>query len=211
MKTLPHKWTDSYRKLPQSVKCACLWPHLTLAGHISLQPPTLSPIPQIPRSPYKFPNSPMRVPGSNNVYISPMKSTRMSPGIMTPRSRWVSGHIVAFTSEFEWKKGEQKQLMWFRMILLFITHWFFSLLLPPPAECWCPLVNLSGYVLVCASHLKIFTIFFPPAKAFFSDLLCLVLHFTCSFPIGFRRSTRWSTAATAPLRDLWIWAPLQNL
>uniref|UniRef100_A0A672JTB8 Retinoblastoma-associated protein n=1 Tax=Salarias fasciatus TaxID=181472 RepID=A0A672JTB8_SALFA len=55
--------------------------------YASTRPPTLSPIPQIPRSPYKFPNSPLRVPGSNNVYISPMKSPRMSPGIMTPRSR----------------------------------------------------------------------------------------------------------------------------
>ncbi|KAM6911728.1 retinoblastoma-associated protein isoform 2-T2 [Lycodopsis pacificus] len=42
---------------------------------------------RIPQSPYKFPNSPLRVPGSNNVYISPLKSSRMSPGIMTPRSR----------------------------------------------------------------------------------------------------------------------------
>ncbi|CAK6953667.1 retinoblastoma-associated protein [Scomber scombrus] len=55
--------------------------------YASTRPPTLSPIPQIPRSPYKFPNSPLRVPGSNNVYISPLKSARMSPGIMTPRSR----------------------------------------------------------------------------------------------------------------------------
>lgn len=55
--------------------------------YASTRPPTLSPIPQIPCSPYKFPNSPLRVPGSNNVYISPMKSPRMSPGIMTPRSR----------------------------------------------------------------------------------------------------------------------------
>ncbi|XP_076607375.1 retinoblastoma-associated protein isoform X2 [Chaetodon auriga] len=55
--------------------------------YASTRPPTLSPIPQIPRSPYKFPNSPLRVPGSNNVYISPLKSPRMSPGIMTPRSR----------------------------------------------------------------------------------------------------------------------------
>uniref|UniRef100_A0A8C3B1N5 Retinoblastoma 1 n=1 Tax=Cyclopterus lumpus TaxID=8103 RepID=A0A8C3B1N5_CYCLU len=39
--------------------------------YASTRPPTLSPIPQIPRSPYKFPNSPLRVPGSNNVYISP--------------------------------------------------------------------------------------------------------------------------------------------
>ncbi|KAM4545422.1 retinoblastoma-associated protein [Odontesthes bonariensis] len=55
--------------------------------YASPRPPTLSPIPQIPCSPYKFPNSPLRVPGSNNVYISPLKSSRMSPGIMTPRSR----------------------------------------------------------------------------------------------------------------------------
>ncbi|KAM3600922.1 uncharacterized protein V6R79_004617 [Siganus canaliculatus] len=55
--------------------------------YASTRPPPLSPIPQIPRSPYKFPNSPLRVPGSNNVYISPMKSPRMSPGIMTPRTR----------------------------------------------------------------------------------------------------------------------------
>ncbi|XP_031428231.1 retinoblastoma-associated protein isoform X2 [Clupea harengus] len=43
--------------------------------------PTLSPVPHIPRSPYKYPNSPMRV---GNVYVSPMKSCA-SP--MTPRSR----------------------------------------------------------------------------------------------------------------------------
>ncbi|XP_020323613.1 retinoblastoma-associated protein [Oncorhynchus kisutch] len=55
--------------------------------YASPRPPTLSPIPHIPRSPYKFPNSPLRVPGSNNVYISPMKNpTRMSP-VMTPRTR----------------------------------------------------------------------------------------------------------------------------
>ncbi|XP_010891738.2 retinoblastoma-associated protein [Esox lucius] len=56
--------------------------------YASNRPPTLSPIPQIPCSPYKFQNSPLRVPGSNNVYISPMKSPqRMSPGVMTPRTR----------------------------------------------------------------------------------------------------------------------------
>uniref|UniRef100_A0A8C4ZQP1 Retinoblastoma 1 n=1 Tax=Gadus morhua TaxID=8049 RepID=A0A8C4ZQP1_GADMO len=55
--------------------------------YASARPPTLSPIPQIPRSPYKYPSSPLRVPGSNNVYISPLKNPRMSPSIMTPRSR----------------------------------------------------------------------------------------------------------------------------
>ncbi|KAL0994307.1 hypothetical protein UPYG_G00120480 [Umbra pygmaea] len=56
--------------------------------YASARPPTLSPIPHIPCSPYKFPNSPLRVPGSNNVYISPMKSPpRISTGVMTPRTR----------------------------------------------------------------------------------------------------------------------------
>uniref|UniRef100_A0A8C9RAH6 Retinoblastoma 1 n=1 Tax=Scleropages formosus TaxID=113540 RepID=A0A8C9RAH6_SCLFO len=53
-------------------------------------PPTLSPIPQIPCSPYKYPSSPLQVPGSNNVYISPLKNSRLSPGVMTPRSRLTS-------------------------------------------------------------------------------------------------------------------------
>ncbi|TKS83467.1 Retinoblastoma-associated protein p104 pRb [Collichthys lucidus] len=56
--------------------------------YASTRPPPLSPIPQIPRSPYKLPSSPLRVPGSNNVYISPLKSPRMSPSIMTPRTRY---------------------------------------------------------------------------------------------------------------------------
>uniref|UniRef100_A0AAR2J2Z9 Retinoblastoma 1 n=1 Tax=Pygocentrus nattereri TaxID=42514 RepID=A0AAR2J2Z9_PYGNA len=54
----------------------------------SPRPPPLSPIPHIPRSPYKYPSSPLRVPGGN-VYISPLKSSRMTPSAMTPRSRSV--------------------------------------------------------------------------------------------------------------------------
>uniref|UniRef100_A0A8C6T5R3 Retinoblastoma-associated protein n=1 Tax=Neogobius melanostomus TaxID=47308 RepID=A0A8C6T5R3_9GOBI len=71
--------------------------------YASPRPPTLSPIPQIPRSPYKFPNSPLRVPGSNNVYISPMKNPRMSPGIMTPRSRMLVsiGESFGLTNRFQ--------------------------------------------------------------------------------------------------------------
>uniref|UniRef100_A0A4W5P1C2 Retinoblastoma 1 n=1 Tax=Hucho hucho TaxID=62062 RepID=A0A4W5P1C2_9TELE len=39
-------------------------------------------------APMCSPTPPMRVHGSNNVYISPMKSpSRMSPGVMTPRTR----------------------------------------------------------------------------------------------------------------------------
>lgn len=172
MKTLPDKGTDSYHKLSQSVKCACLWPHLTFAGHISLQPPTLSPIPQIPRSPYKFPNSPMRVPGSNNVYISPMKSTRMSPGIMTPRSRWVSSHIVAFTSEFERKKEEKKQLVWLRMMLLFALI-FLPVLSPPLQNAgvhWWIFRGMFSSVLLIWRFSQFF---FPLTDTFF--LTCSVL------------------------------------
>ncbi|XP_062867590.1 retinoblastoma-associated protein isoform X1 [Trichomycterus rosablanca] len=54
--------------------------------YASPRPPPLSPIPHIPRSPYKYPSSPLRVPGGN-VYISPLKSSRLTPGAMTPRSR----------------------------------------------------------------------------------------------------------------------------
>uniref|UniRef100_A0A8C1S2B4 Retinoblastoma-associated protein n=1 Tax=Cyprinus carpio TaxID=7962 RepID=A0A8C1S2B4_CYPCA len=58
----------------------------------SPRPPPLSPIPRIPCSPYK--NSPLRVPGSNNVYVSPLKSSRMSPVVMTPRSRSVFTSLI---------------------------------------------------------------------------------------------------------------------
>uniref|UniRef100_A0A672SBE6 Retinoblastoma-associated protein-like n=1 Tax=Sinocyclocheilus grahami TaxID=75366 RepID=A0A672SBE6_SINGR len=60
----------------------------------SPRPPPLSPIPRIPCSPYK--NSPLRVPGSNNVYVSPLKSSRMSPVVMTPRSRSTNCVYVSF-------------------------------------------------------------------------------------------------------------------
>ncbi|OWK56217.1 Retinoblastoma-associated protein [Lonchura striata] len=61
--------------------------------YASSRPPTLSPIPHIPRSPYQFSNSPRRVPAGNNIYISPLKSPYkfsdgfQSPTKMTPRSR----------------------------------------------------------------------------------------------------------------------------
>nr|XP_057943789.1 retinoblastoma-associated protein [Doryrhamphus excisus] len=75
--------------------------------YASQRPPTLSPIPQIPRSPYKFPSSPLRVPGSNNVYISPMKSPRMSPGIMTPRSRMLVSIGESFGQSNRFQKINQ--------------------------------------------------------------------------------------------------------
>ncbi|XP_062972153.1 retinoblastoma-associated protein isoform X2 [Elgaria multicarinata webbii] len=48
---------------------------------------------RIPQSPYKFSNSPLRVPARNNIYISPLKSpykfseVLLSPTKMTPRTR----------------------------------------------------------------------------------------------------------------------------
>nr|DBA32982.1 TPA: hypothetical protein GDO54_000720 [Pyxicephalus adspersus] len=61
--------------------------------YASTRPPTLSPIPQLPRSPYKVANSPLRVPG--NIYVSPLKSPYkssdglLSPTKMTPRTRFL--------------------------------------------------------------------------------------------------------------------------
>lgn len=96
--------------------------------------------------------------------------------------------------------------------------WCFCLLHIDFSLFYCPhrrmLVSIGESFGVCSRlcfSLEDFHYFFPQQSFFFSDLLCLVLHFTRSFPIGFRRSTRWSTAATVPLRDLWIWAPPQNL
>ncbi|XP_016381687.1 retinoblastoma-associated protein-like [Sinocyclocheilus rhinocerous] len=68
----------------------------------SPRPPPLSPIPRIPCSPYK--NSPLRVPGSNNVYVSPLKSSRMSPVVMTPRSRILISIGESFGSADKFQK-----------------------------------------------------------------------------------------------------------
>uniref|UniRef100_A0AAY4A4J7 Uncharacterized protein n=1 Tax=Denticeps clupeoides TaxID=299321 RepID=A0AAY4A4J7_9TELE len=73
----------------------------------SPRPPPLSPIPHIPCSPYKYPNSPLRVPGSNNVYISPMKGSRSSPGVMTPQSRILVSIGESFRSPDKFHKINQ--------------------------------------------------------------------------------------------------------
>ncbi|XP_066556008.1 retinoblastoma-associated protein isoform X2 [Amia ocellicauda] len=75
--------------------------------YASPRPPTLSPIPHIPCSPYKFPNSPLRVPGSNNVYISPLKSARMSPSVMTPRTRILVSIGESFGTSEKFQKINQ--------------------------------------------------------------------------------------------------------
>ncbi|KAK1168118.1 retinoblastoma-associated protein isoform X1 [Acipenser oxyrinchus oxyrinchus] len=71
--------------------------------YASTRPPTLSPIPHIPCSPYKFPNSPLKVPGSNNIYISPM----MSPTKMTPRTRILVSIGESFGSSEKFHKINQ--------------------------------------------------------------------------------------------------------
>ncbi|KAI4877920.1 hypothetical protein NFI96_017412, partial [Prochilodus magdalenae] len=72
----------------------------------SPRPPPLSPIPHIPRSPYKYPSSPLRVPGGN-VYISPLKSSRMTPAAMTPRSRILVSIGESFGTSDKFQKINQ--------------------------------------------------------------------------------------------------------
>ncbi|XP_045145025.1 retinoblastoma-associated protein isoform X2 [Echinops telfairi] len=80
--------------------------------YASTRPPTLSPIPYIPRSPYKFSNSPLRIPGGN-IYISPLKSPfKLSDGLpattkMTPRSRILVSIGESFGSSEKFQKINQ--------------------------------------------------------------------------------------------------------
>ncbi|KAM6139801.1 retinoblastoma-associated protein isoform 2-T2 [Pterocles gutturalis] len=81
--------------------------------YASNRPPTLSPIPHIPRSPYQFSNSPRRVPAGNNVYISPLKSPYkfsdgfQSPTKMTPRSRILVSIGESFGTSEKFQKINQ--------------------------------------------------------------------------------------------------------
>ncbi|XP_017729212.1 PREDICTED: retinoblastoma-associated protein [Rhinopithecus bieti] len=80
--------------------------------YASTRPPTLSPIPHIPRSPYKFPTSPLRIPGGN-IYISPLKSPyKISEGLptptkMTPRSRILVSIGESFGTSEKFQKINQ--------------------------------------------------------------------------------------------------------
>uniref|UniRef100_A0A8C6RGE2 Retinoblastoma-associated protein n=1 Tax=Nannospalax galili TaxID=1026970 RepID=A0A8C6RGE2_NANGA len=80
--------------------------------YASTRPPTLSPIPHIPRSPYKFSNSPLRIPGGN-IYISPLKSPyKISEGLptptkMTPRSRILVSIGESFGTSEKFQKINQ--------------------------------------------------------------------------------------------------------
>ncbi|XP_018418739.1 PREDICTED: retinoblastoma-associated protein [Nanorana parkeri] len=81
--------------------------------YASTRPPTLSPIPQIPRSPYRFANSPLRIPGGNNIYVSPLKSPYkssdglLSPTNMTPRTRILVSIGSPFSSAEKFQKINQ--------------------------------------------------------------------------------------------------------
>ncbi|XP_063190366.1 retinoblastoma-associated protein isoform X2 [Chroicocephalus ridibundus] len=81
--------------------------------YASNRPPTLSPIPHMPRSPYQFSNSPRRVPAGNNIYISPLKSPYkfsdgfQSPTKMTPRSRILVSIGESFGASEKFQKINQ--------------------------------------------------------------------------------------------------------
>ncbi|KAF6084775.1 RB transcriptional corepressor 1 [Phyllostomus discolor] len=80
--------------------------------YASTRPPTLSPIPHIPRSPYKFSSSPLRIPGGN-IYISPLKNPyKISDGLptptkMTPRSRILVSIGESFGTSEKFQKINQ--------------------------------------------------------------------------------------------------------
>uniref|UniRef100_A0A452UV48 Retinoblastoma-associated protein n=1 Tax=Ursus maritimus TaxID=29073 RepID=A0A452UV48_URSMA len=80
--------------------------------YASTRPPTLSPIPHIPRSPYKFSSSPLRIPGGN-IYISPLKNPyKISEGVptptkMTPRSRILVSIGESFGTSEKFQKINQ--------------------------------------------------------------------------------------------------------
>ncbi|XP_063173867.1 retinoblastoma-associated protein isoform X2 [Candoia aspera] len=78
--------------------------------YASNRPPTLSPIPPILQSPYKFSNSPLRVSAGNNIYISPLKNPSkfseglLSPTKMTPRTRILVSIGESFGSSEKFQK-----------------------------------------------------------------------------------------------------------
>ncbi|XP_066092412.1 retinoblastoma-associated protein isoform X1 [Saccopteryx bilineata] len=80
--------------------------------YASTRPPPLSPIPHIPRSPYKFSSSPLRIP-VGNIYISPLKNPyKLSEGLptptkMTPRSRILVSIGESFGTSEKFQKINQ--------------------------------------------------------------------------------------------------------
>ncbi|XP_049634719.1 retinoblastoma-associated protein isoform X1 [Suncus etruscus] len=80
--------------------------------YASTRPPALSPIPHIPRSPYNFSSSPLRIPGGN-IYISPLKNPyKISEGLptptkMTPRTRILVSIGESFGTSEKFQKINQ--------------------------------------------------------------------------------------------------------
>uniref|UniRef100_A0A4W3H2A0 Retinoblastoma 1 n=1 Tax=Callorhinchus milii TaxID=7868 RepID=A0A4W3H2A0_CALMI len=79
--------------------------------YASPRPPTLSPIPHIPRNQFGFPNSPIRVP-VGNIYVSPLKSSYkadglLSPHKMTPRTRFLVSIGESFGTPEKFQKINQ--------------------------------------------------------------------------------------------------------
>ncbi|XP_066488547.1 retinoblastoma-associated protein isoform X2 [Tiliqua scincoides] len=55
---------------------------------------------RIPQSPYKFSNSPLRVPAGNNIYISPLKSPyKFSEGLLSPTKMTPGSRILVSIGE----------------------------------------------------------------------------------------------------------------
>lgn len=81
--------------------------------YASLRPPPLSPIPQIPRSPYRFPNSPLKIPGGINISVSPLRSPYkssdglLSPTKLTPRTRILVSIGESFGTSEKFQKINQ--------------------------------------------------------------------------------------------------------
>ncbi|CAH2224085.1 retinoblastoma-associated isoform X1 [Pelobates cultripes] len=81
--------------------------------YASNRPPPLSPIPSIPQSPYRYANSPLKVPGGNNIYVSPLKNVyktsdgMLSPTKITPRSRFLVSIGESFGSPDKFQKINQ--------------------------------------------------------------------------------------------------------
>uniref|UniRef100_UPI00398F67C5 retinoblastoma-associated protein isoform X2 n=1 Tax=Pristiophorus japonicus TaxID=55135 RepID=UPI00398F67C5 len=67
--------------------------------YASTRPPTLSPIPHVPRSSFGFPSSPLRVPGGNNIYVSPLKSPYKTDGLLSPKPMTPRARILVSIGE----------------------------------------------------------------------------------------------------------------
>uniref|UniRef100_A0A8C5QSA3 RB transcriptional corepressor 1 n=1 Tax=Leptobrachium leishanense TaxID=445787 RepID=A0A8C5QSA3_9ANUR len=81
--------------------------------YASNRPPPLSPIPPIPQSPYRYASSPLKIPGGNNIYVSPLKNPyktsegMLSPTKITPRTRFLVSIGESFGTPDKFQKINQ--------------------------------------------------------------------------------------------------------